>query len=156
MREIIIPSVDSSQARRLPHSVHTTTHFTRVRDATRLSSPFYISTHMLPLDEVVLWLNSQDVPDITAAARQFNVNRSTLSKKFKHQSGSRAQAAERKQFLSTKHTTLHVNISATTYGTTLPQAPFESPHPALQSDTLSACLQCVLVEILLPTLHSQL
>lgn len=55
---------------------------------------------MLPTEEAILYLNSQDVPRISEAARKFGVNRSTLDKKFCRQSGSKSQAAQQKQFLS--------------------------------------------------------
>jgi transposase-like protein len=42
---------------------------------------------MLPIEEVVTFLNSQDVPRIPEAARKFDVNCSTLYKKFRRQSG---------------------------------------------------------------------
>ena len=57
---------------------------------------------MHPLDGAIIFLSSQDVPHVSEAARKFQVDRSTLSKKFKRQSGSRAQAAEKKQLLSIK------------------------------------------------------
>lgn len=67
---------------------------------------------MLPIDEAIIYLNSQDVPHVSEAARKFNVNRSTLGKKFRRQSGSRSQAAQQKQFLSTRQEKIlikHIN-----------------------------------------------
>ena len=57
---------------------------------------------MHSLDEALVFLTSQDVPNLSEAARKLHTERSTLSKKFKRQSGSRAQAAEKKQLLSIK------------------------------------------------------
>lgn len=88
--------------RSFPHSVHIPTHFTRVALASRASSFLNKSTTMHSLDEALVFLNSQDVPNVSEAARKFQIERSTLSKKFKRQSGSRAQAAEKKQLLSIK------------------------------------------------------
>jgi len=57
---------------------------------------------MLPVDEAIIFLNSQEVPQVSEVARKFNVNRSTLYYKFHRQSGSKHQAAQQKQFLSTR------------------------------------------------------
>ena len=57
---------------------------------------------MHPLDNALVFLNNQEAPNVSQAAREFQVQRSTLGKKFQRQSGSRAQAAEKKQFLSIK------------------------------------------------------
>lgn len=91
----------SIYVRSFPHSVHNTTQFPRVAHTTRVSSSTIISSTMLPLDEANVFLNSQDIPQISEAARKFQVERSTLSKKFHCQSGTRAQSAQHKQFLST-------------------------------------------------------
>lgn len=57
---------------------------------------------MLPIDKAVVYLNNQRIPRISEVAKKFQVNRSTLSRRFNHQSGSRSQATQRKQFLSPK------------------------------------------------------
>jgi transposase-like protein len=57
---------------------------------------------MLPIEEAIVFPNSQDVPRVSEAARRFDVDRSTLYKKCRRQTGSQSQAAQQKQFLSTR------------------------------------------------------
>jgi len=92
-------------SRSFPHSVHNTIQFPTRRDSRErdaLCSSSHNPINMLPIEEAIVHLNSQDVPHISGTARRFGVNRSTLFKKFRRQSGSKSQAAQQKQFLSTR------------------------------------------------------
>ena len=61
-----------------------------------------ISTTMAPIDEAIAFLRSSDQVPIAEAARRFNVNRSTLSKRVQGKTGSLAKRAESNQLLSNK------------------------------------------------------
>ena len=57
---------------------------------------------MAAIDKAIDFLRSYNKPNISEAARQFNVNRTTLSKQFSGNRGSRAKANELKQLLTKK------------------------------------------------------
>ena len=57
---------------------------------------------MAPIDEAIAFLRSLDQVPIAKVARRFNVNRSTLSKRFKGKTGSLAKRAESNQLLNNK------------------------------------------------------
>ena len=54
-----------------------------------------ISTTMDPIKEAIIWLDSQSAPNYSAAAKKFNVNRSTLSRRH------RGITMSKEQFTST-------------------------------------------------------
>jgi len=57
---------------------------------------------MAPIDEAIAFLKSSDQTPIAEVARRFNVNRSTLSKRFQGKTGPLAERAESHQLLSNK------------------------------------------------------
>jgi transposase-like protein len=61
-----------------------------------------ISTTMAPIDEAIALLRSSDQLPIAEVARRFDVNRSTLSKRFQGKTGSLAKRAESNRLLSNK------------------------------------------------------
>ena len=50
-----------------------------------------ISTTMDPINEAIIWLDSQSAPNYSTAAKKFNVNRSTLSRRHRGITTSREQ-----------------------------------------------------------------
>jgi transcriptional regulator with XRE-family HTH domain len=61
-----------------------------------------ISTIMASIDEAIAILRSSDQLPIAEVARRFNVNRSTLSKRFQGKTASLSKRAESNQLLSNK------------------------------------------------------
>jgi transcriptional regulator with XRE-family HTH domain len=57
---------------------------------------------MAPIDEAIAFLRSSDQLPIAEVARRFNVNKSTLSKRFQGKTGSLAKRAESNRLLSNK------------------------------------------------------
>ena len=74
--------------------MHTLTH------QNNTTSPRDISTTMAPMDEAIAFLESSDQTNIAKAARKFNVNRSTLSKRFHRKTGTITQLVEEHRLLT--------------------------------------------------------
>jgi hypothetical protein len=53
---------------------------------------FNISINIIAMDEAIAFLKSQDTPNYLAAAKKFNVNATTLSRRFNGKTVSRAEA----------------------------------------------------------------
>ena len=64
---------------------------------------------MAPIDEAIAFLRSSNKPNISEAARMFEVERSVLSKHFYGKRASMAKAIETKQLLPNKQDLVLVN-----------------------------------------------
>src|ERR1700712_4876124 len=60
------------------------------------------STTMAPIDDAIAFLRASNDLNIAAVARRFNVNRSTLSKRFRGKTGSVARRIEGRRLLTNK------------------------------------------------------
>jgi transposase-like protein len=84
---------------------------------------------MDPIDMAIIWLRSQKTPNVSEAARKFEVNRSTLSKRF------RGIQLSRKQFtsISKKHLTDTQEEEILAYINNLTQRGIPPTHPILEN-----------------------
>jgi hypothetical protein len=57
---------------------------------------------MAPIDEALEYLRSQDVINYSDVARRFNVNQTTLSKRWRGRTGSKTDSTDAKSLLTTK------------------------------------------------------
>ena len=75
------------------------------RPTTQLFLKLIISINIVAMEEAIAFLKSQDIPNYSAAARKFNVNAITLSRRFNGKTVSRSEAASlyKKQLTTPKN-----------------------------------------------------
>jgi AraC-like DNA-binding protein len=80
-------------------------------------------TIMAPIDDDIAFLRASNDPNIAAVVRRFNINRSTLSKRFRGKTGSLAGRIEGRRLLTNKQEQGLVKQKQRLYEWRLPPAP---------------------------------
>ena len=116
-------SVSEYFIRRFPGLVHIPGSCTLSQAHHQCTSTRDISTAMAPIDEAILFLKPSGSENISEAARKFNVDRSTLSKRFRGKTRSAANGYHMQQLLTHKQECMLVKQINRLSGWCLPPTP---------------------------------